>query len=470
MRYSNYFAASFLLYVITLPCYAQQQDAAPKQAIYAMPGLSDAPNGAAQDVAPPDMNPDRTSLTGAQDFTVGTPGLRHSYWVPGLTLENSFQSSYNGSQDWVSTSHFVGTASLNIFSSHSQFALNYSGGGSVTNSNSVPDGYYHNLNTSQSFTWKRWTLAFLDEFSYLPQSTFGFGGVSNLGSPGVGGVLGSIVPGLQTNYSLAQSLFSSTDPRFNNSAVVQTEYALTARSSLTTTASYGILRFTQGNSIETNDEIFSLGYNYQVTKNDTIGAVYRFTNYRFLGDPQALNDHVANLAYGRKITGRLALQLFGGPEINTFRHPIGTETERVSFSAGGLVTYAFRQGGLSITYNHGLSAGSGVLIGSVRDEVGSRFSFPISRRWNGSTGLGYALNKSISGSVSPVGSQSLHSLYASGGLNYALSRNVKVNVNYTFDYQDSTQLTCPAGGCGTNYMQHQIWVGFDWHTRPFVLR
>ncbi len=470
MRYSNYFAASFLLYVITLPCYAQQQDAAPKQAIYAMPGLSDAPNGAAQDVAPPDMNPDRTSLTGAQDFTVGTPGLRHSYWVPGLTLENSFQSSYNGSQDWVSTSHFVGTASLNIFSSHSQFALNYSGGGSVTNSNSVPDGYYHNLNTSQSFTWKRWTLAFLDEFSYLPQSTFGFGGVSNLGSPGVGGVLGSIVPGLQTNYSLAQSLFSSTDPRFNNSAVVQTEYALTARSSLTTTASYGILRFTQGNSIETNDEIFSLGYNYQVTKNDTIGAVYRFTNYRFLGDPQALNDHVANLAYGRKITGRLALQLFGGPEINTFRHPIGTETERVSFSAGGLVTYAFRQGGLSITYNHGLSAGSGVLIGSVRDEVGSRFSFPISRRWNGSTGLGYALNKPISGSVSPVGSQSLHSLYASGGLNYALSRNVKVNVNYTFDYQDSTQLTCPAGGCGTNYMQHQIWVGFDWHTRPFVLR
>src|SRR5260370_20286621 len=167
-----------------------------------MAGLRGGEKGAGEDGAPADRDADRTSLTGAQDFTVGTPGLRHSYWVPGLTLENSFQSSYNGSQDWVSTSHFVGTASLNIFSSHSQFALNYSGGGSVTNSNSVPDGYYHNLNTSQSFTWKRWTLAFLYEFSYLPQSTFGFGGGSNLGSPGVGGVLGSIVPRLHTNSSL----------------------------------------------------------------------------------------------------------------------------------------------------------------------------------------------------------------------------------------------------------------------------
>jgi len=469
MRYLKHIVISSLVLTFAVRSNAQQADAPPKQGMYAMPGLGGNAKDTDQD-ATAGMNPDTTSLTGAEQSTLGSADLRHSYWVPGFEFQNTMQSPLNGANNWVSTSYFVGTASMNVFSSQSQFALNYSGGGSVSNSSSLPGGSYHRLDASQSFTLGRWKIAFLDQFSYLPQSSFGFGGVSNLSAPGIGGVLGSAVPGLQTNYSPAQSLFAGTGPQFNNSAVVQTEYSLTPRASLTATASYGMLRFTQGNSIETNDEIFSLGYNYQVTKNDTLGVVYRFTNYRYLGDPQALNDHTANLAYGRKITGRLALQLFGGPEINTFRHPIGSETQRVSFSAGGEMNYAFARARLSVSYNHGLSGGSGLLVGSVRDDVATRLSFPITRRWRANTGLGYALNTPISGSVPGVGSQGLHSLYASGGLDYALSRTISVNVNYTFDYQDSTQPICPAGGCGSNYKEHQIWVGFQWHARPFVLR
>jgi hypothetical protein len=473
MRYFHYILASLIASSIALPGRAQQQDAAPKATMSAMPGLGGSANGNEQDATSgsvSDVGPDKTPLTGAQEFNLGRPELRHSYWVPGLSFQNSIESPVNRVADWVSTSYFVGAVSMNVSSSHSQLGLNYSGGGSITNSTLVSNGYYHGLDASQSFMWGRWNLTFLDQFSYLPESAFGFGGVSSLSSPGIGGILGPTIPGLQTNYSPAQSLFSGTGPRYSNSSVVQAQYAVSPRVSVNATSSYGILRFTQGNAIETNDAIFSLGFDYQLTKNDTVGVVYRLTNYRFLGNPQALGDHAVNLAFGRKLTGRLAVQLFGGPDVNTFRQPIGTETERVSYTAGGIATYRFSRSGMSISYNHGLSGGSGILLGSVRDNVGARLSFPMPRRWTASTGVGYALNSPISGSGTGISSQSLHSLYASEGLDYALSHTGHFMINYTFDYQDSTQPICPAGGCGSSYRQHRIWIGLDWHARPFVLR
>ena len=45
--------------------------------------------------------------------------------------------------------------------------------------------------SSQTFQWNRWAVQILDQFSYLPQSDFGFGGGTNLGFPGVGGSIGT---------------------------------------------------------------------------------------------------------------------------------------------------------------------------------------------------------------------------------------------------------------------------------------
>jgi len=471
MRYFKHFLVGLMTSSMALPSGQAQEVSPPPKTATAMPGIIGPDSSNGQDARSGlDVAPDQTPLTGAQDFTLGRPDLRHSYWVPGLSFQNSIQSPVNSASDWVSTSYFVGTISVNATSSHSELGLNYSGGGAVTTSGSVGNGSYHNLAGSQTFNWGRWRVAFLDQFSYLPESAFGFGGVSSLSGAGIGGTLGSTVSGLQTNYSPAQSLFSGTGSRYDNASVVQTQYAINPRASLNATASYGFLRFAQGNSIDTNDAIFSAGYDYQVTKNDLIGVVYRFTNYRFLGDPQAIDEHVVNLAYGRKLTGRLAIQLFAGPDISTFRHAIGTQTDRVSYSAGGTVTYAFSRSAVFASYNHGLSGGSGLLVGSVRDDVAARFSAPLTRRWTANTGIGYALNTAISGSVPGTNSQGLHSLYTSGGLDYALSHTARFTINYTLSYQDATQPICPAGGCGSSYTEHRIWVGIDWHARPFVLR
>src|SRR6516164_8337594 len=57
-------------------------------------------------------------------------------------------------------------------------------------------------------------------------------------------------------------------------SALQATYALSRRSSVTVAGSYGLLRFEQGN-YDSNTTVASAGYNYQLTRNDTLGLAYR---------------------------------------------------------------------------------------------------------------------------------------------------------------------------------------------------
>src|SRR5438046_6178775 len=123
---------------------------------------------------------------------------------------------------------------------------------------------------------------------------------------------------------------TSVGPRYSNSVATDVAYAVSPRASVTVSGSYGLLRFVETGNIDTNDTILGTGYNYALSRNDTIGALYRFSVYRYVRNPQAINDHVAQLAFGRKVTGRMSLQLFAGPGVANFRVPFGGSTDKVS--------------------------------------------------------------------------------------------------------------------------------------------
>ena len=457
-----------LLGAAALPAKAQEDSAPPKPTVRGYSGLI---TGATQeqDLQPaPALNPDRTSLTGAQEMTLGSPELRHSYWVPGFRVQNNFASHDPniGNSGWYSATYFLGDFSLRESWSHSELNINYSGGGSVSSARDFSGNAYQQVAILHTLRWKRWQLRFLDQFSRLPESPFGLGGVSSISTVGVGGTLGEGLPGLQTNYVPNQSIFTATGPRLSNGFVAQGEYFFSARSSVTAVASIGILHFTRGNSIDTQDGILSLGYNYQATPRDTLGLVYRFTAYRYPGNPQALDNQAAQVAYGRRITGRLAIQLFAGPDLTTFRQP--KDSSQISVSAGASAKYALRRTELRLTYNRGLSGGSGLLTGTTLDEIQAQLSHQITRRWQTNTSGGYARNHQTIGIANISLSQDITSLFVSGGLSRALDRTASFSVNYTYQHQDHP--LCGFTGCGTSYDQHQMWVGFDWRARPFVLR
>jgi hypothetical protein len=477
-HFPRFLSASIIAVVLLVGSFrtrAQEDTSKPKPAGRQYPPLQgygdQDTNGDQQSAAM--LNPDTQPLTGVQIPTIGSPEMRHSYWIPGFQYGNFVRSSalnQLASSDWNTTSYVAGNLSLLEAWSHSQLSVNYSGGGSFSTDKSQGNDYYHQLGLVQVFNGQRWQLSFIDQFTYLPQSQFGFGAASNLATPGVGGPLGPSLPSLQTNYQPNQSIFTSVGPRYSNSITTQVAYAVGPRGSVTLSGSYGILRFVQAGNIDTNDSIFSTGYNYALSQKDTIGVLYRFSGYRYIGNPQAINDHTAQLAYGRKITGRLALQLFGGPEVATFRVPFGSTTNRISGSGGGNLTYVLSRSSLSLTYNHGISGGSGQFTGSNADQLQGTINRQLSRVWQGNVTFGFARNTGLGlFNLSQV-SQTYDSWFIGGGLSRPLGRTANFTFGYAAYLQNSRLPVCAAGTCGTSYLQHQISLGFQWHTRPLVLR
>jgi hypothetical protein len=453
---------------------AQEDNSKPKPAAREYPplieGFGDQDANSDQQPAT-NLNPDTHPLTGVQTLTIGSPELRHSYWTPGFQYANFGRSSAlneHTSSGWNSTSFVTGNLSLVEAWNRSQLSVNYSGGGSFSTDKSQGNEYYHQLGLVQAFDWHRWQLSFIDQFSYLPQTQFGFGSSTNLPIPGVGGTLDHFLPGLLDRYVPNQSIFTSFGTRYSNAFATQLVYQLSARGSIAMAGSYGNLRFLEAGNVNSDDVIASFGYDYALTREDTIGAVYRFSGYHYPGNPQSIGDQVVHLAYGRKITGRLALQLFGGPDIISFRVPIGKITQKISGSGGSTLAFAFKSGSIDLAYSHGLSNGSGLLIGSDGDQLKAYADRQLSRLWRGHVYVGFARNGTI------IGSQQISPSYDSWFIGAGLSRPLSRTANFTFGYaaylENSRLPICAAGKCGTNYIQHQISVGFQWHTRPLVLR
>src|SRR6266849_2995491 len=176
------------------PLLAQQEGGdKPKPAAREYPPLLDA-NGNQEDSdqGGPTMQPDNWPVSGVQNTTLGTPEMRHSYWVPGIRYSNNIGSNASrtsGNTQWNTASFVSGNVSLLEAWSHSRLGANYSGGGFTSTDAVQGTGQYHQLLASYEIDHRRWQALFVDQFSYLPQSSFGFGGTSGLSTPGISGNL-----------------------------------------------------------------------------------------------------------------------------------------------------------------------------------------------------------------------------------------------------------------------------------------
>jgi hypothetical protein len=417
--------------------------------------------------------PDTTPLTGLQNATLGAPNLRHSYWVPGAQYGAYIQSQpINGSssaQSWYFTNFIGGSLSLLKAWSHSDLVVNYSGGAVLTTENGQSNGTYQLLNVGQSFQLRRWQLLWLDDFSYLPQSQFGFGGATNLGIPGTGGSLMPTGPGLGSFVVPNQSIYSSFGPRYSNAAIVQATYEITSRQSITLSGSAGLLHFTQAGNVDTNDYLGSAGYNYILTPKDTIGVVYRFISFHYPGEPQAFGESTISFAYGRKISRRLALKLFLGPEFVTYRIPIGTSTSQNTVAASASLQYGFEKGSVSLDYIHGLSGGAGVFTGSELDFLTFSGLRRVTRVWTIKGSAGFAKNSTLGEIISGEGNQNYTSWYLGAGVSRPMGRDMNFSFAYSASINQPNVVGCIGVDCNKTTTQNTLIIFLQWHARPFVI-
>jgi hypothetical protein len=411
------------------------------------------------------MTPDTRPLTGAQALTLGTADLP-SFLVPKLHFAQTVDSNPNvfvPNSDVGTVSSITGELELQRVSRNRLFTMRYQGGGMFyeNGSNAAVDqsnSTFQRLSLSQHFNFGRWSLLLSDEAGYTSSSAFGGGanaGAAVIGPAALagGGNLGGLVPNLVP----AQNLLTQIGSQVSNSAVVETDYRLNARSTVTVTGNFGMLRSPDGGLVDSNQEGVNLGYNRNLTSRDTVGITYGFTQFGYVGTGTRTRNHTAQLMYGHRITGRLSVSVGGGGGITQVQTALQSQNLSL-WNAQANLHYLVHHTDFTASYARSVNSGSGVLLGANSDVVSGGFSRPFLRRWLTSTTVGYSHNSAL------IVGASYSTLYATSGVQRRLGLYNGVFASYSFQRQTGLGVFCT--GCGDQSIRHIFTVGFDLGFRP----
>ena len=315
-RLTHIGSALFVLAVVCLPAAHARQQTTPPTDTQTPPGTGQ--GGQQKEPASPVLGVVPT-ITGGLSPNVGDSGSTQSQIKAGVQYSELFDSNFqnsNGTAGWNAISIVGGYFDLQRSGANSAQLFSYSGGAYIDPKNSAFDSSYHQLQASETLQFRRLTLQLVDSFSFLPQSSFGFGGGGFGGSPFLGITL------LNPEFIPGQGILTTNAGRLSNSALVQAQYASSQRTVWTFSGSYGLLHFTSPGFLNSAEYGFSAGYNYQLTARDIIGASFLFDALRFSPALASLNNSTINFNYGRHITDELMFQVGAGPQLSQF-NPVG---------------------------------------------------------------------------------------------------------------------------------------------------
>jgi hypothetical protein len=417
------------------------------------------------------LEPDTRPLAGAQDLSLGVPPETHSYWQPNVhivsTTDSNALAKSNNSTGWTEYLSVLGGIDLTRISGNSNLTLSYVGGGSLTNNGTVGNSVIQELSVHEQLVFHRSVLSFFDNLAYLPEISFGYGGIGGIALPYGGSI------GLQNGFLPGQTILTPRGQRLTNSFITEDNTHLTSKSSLTFVGGYSLLHYIDSDLLNYGDIIFQGGYNRQLTKKDTIAVFYRFNGYRYSNFDQSINDNSFQASYGRRVTGKLAFEVAGGPDVAFSKVPFtaGASTTQLYWSLRTSLTYQLKRTTLSFWYNHGLSGGSGVLGGSVADVFSGSARRQLSRTLSGTWNLGYSRNKglfAVGGTTPATASQTFDYWFTGVDLRRPLGRTMEVFLNYQLQYQNSNSGACTGVSCGTNIVRNTVSLGFTWLHQPIV--
>ena len=197
--------------------------------------------------------------------------------------------------------------------------------------------------------------------------------------------------------SRVETINTSQAMRYRNSILGQAEYSFSRRSAFTFSGSYGLLHFTGTGYFNSTMVDGQAGYDYLLDPSNSIAILASYgridytgtgissTGTSTIGTGNSVQDYVGALAYGRKITGRLAFQVAAGPQEILFTGAGGVGNFHLLFaSVNSALTYERRRSGLSFSYGRGLTGGSGVFLGATSNTFSGSAHYQFTRFWTGS--------------------------------------------------------------------------------------
>jgi len=425
------------------------------------------------------------------------PGLgARSYLAPRAqvneTVESNPNSSVSNSTGVGEITRLLGGVSLQKLWKIHPLDVDYVGGGTWFHTNG--QGWYqvHSMSATQRILWRTGQLAIRDQFSYLPQGSFGFGSFG--GSAGLGGGFGG---GLGLGGGAFGGGFTfgtnGNSQRIDNLGMVDVTQALSPRASLVVLGGYGILHFMNSppGVINTQQTMAQVGYNYSLTRADQIAVSYGFQELHFpTANAGDANINLLQVYYSHRISGRLDMSASGGPQwihangytpglINTSGGPVvglvPLHTNRIS--GAGRVQFTYRWSAItnmSLNYSHSVTPGSGFYPGATSDTARFTFTRQLTRRWGLSLDTGVSRNSRLlhtTSATSAAGnSHAYDNWYSGAGIHRQLSRQFQAYASYQYEKLLFGSGYCTSGStCKAGYGQQTGSVGLSWTPRPIRL-
>jgi hypothetical protein len=423
---------------------------------------------------PSQVTPDQNTLAGVEPITLGSLQHNRNIFDPAISISQLGQTVPGASGQTVLTGVSVASGSLNFNRTWSEyhFTTLYNGGetfnegygaASAFFGNVSPHYQFHDLVVSQEADWARWRVVLRDDFTATPGAAFTSQG---MGGPGLTAEFSSMLGASLNNFAGASVPSETIDTgnlmRYRNSIVGEAEYSFSRRSAVTFSGSYGLLHFTGPGYISSTMVDAQAGYDYLLDPSNSIAVLGSYGKIDYTGTVSSTTDYLGALAFGRKITGRLAFQVAAGPEEIQSVGGILGNFNLLFASVNSALTYARRRSSVSFNYVRGLTAGSGVFLGATSNTVSGTARYQFTRFWTGSINGGYAVNNSLA----PAGATTIQfdNWFVGANLGRQIGQHAQFNFNYGASSQNNGAV-CPVVSCGGTGLQQTFGMTVNWHLR-----
>jgi hypothetical protein len=461
---------------------------APLQPLDTTPGVgypNKPPIGAARGVSAPfdpqpydpsQVTPDQNTLAGAAPFTLGSLQHSRNIFDPAISVSQLGQTVPGASGQTILTGVSVVGGSLNFNRTWSEyhFSAIYNGGevfnlgyGPASSFFGATSAHYqfHDLVVSQEADYARWHVLLRDDFMASPGAAFSGQG---MGGPGLSAqfssLLGASLNSFASGFVPGETINTGPAMRYRNAILGQAEYSFSRRSAFTFSGSYGLLHFTGPGYISSSLFNVQAGYDYLLDPSNSIAVLASYGKIDYTGTGRSTTDYVGALAYGRKITGRLAFQVAAGPQEILSAAPGGVGNFHLLFvSVNSALSYERRRSGVSFSYVRGLTGGSGVFLGATSNTFSGTAHYQFTRFWTGSVTGGYALNNSLA--AAGAASTQFDTWFIGTNLGRRVGPHAQINFNYGASKQNSPAI-CPVASCGGTGLQQTFGMTVNWHLRP----
>lgn len=429
--------------------------------------------------------PDSRPLSGAALLTAGQPQSHVNNFDMSLNFAFSGNTNLlNSANQFVLGTQTVAGGDLDYAHTwrRNSFAASYDGGGMIFDPSSTfyGNGMFHSLSLGEQIAGGRWILRLTDDFLYSTNADLGGAG---LAGPGLLGEFGGPFAGLTPDFGGAGgTILTGPGRRVSNSSIAEVEYDLSPRSAITVSGLYDLLHFFDAGYIDNHDYLGRVGYDIGVSPKNTVAfyaqsgrSYYNLFSTAGAGPggagtppiPSNTTEYGAGIGFSRRLTGRMAFQIQGGPDLEVLSpKSISNTPNHWIYDVAISVSYEFQRSVVSASYFHGPTVGAGVYAGSSSHVLTGGYTRRFTHFLSANLNAGYTRNNAL---ATATGFSSQFSNWFFGA---SVNRQLGRSMDFTIDYGAQKQTAggvCPVANCLLAPARQIFGFALAWHPRPIAV-